>query len=251
HIRIRDFSKTVGWRIVRIATHPQVMGRGIGSEMLKRLIEEAKRRGYDWIGAGFGVNDRLLKFWLKNGFIPVHISPDRNPVSGEYTVIVIYPISKRAKEMVKIANREFRIKLLNSLYDNYRDLELNVAYQMLKYPPDPIDPDYKPKLTPIQWDRLRIYSLGPMTYEAACDIMYELAKTYYVSSSKPKLSELEEKILLMKVLQANSWSSVADELNIKKQTVMSILKDIARKFLKYYSTDMVKPGINLSEIEHM
>ncbi|HIQ03017.1 MAG TPA: tRNA(Met) cytidine acetyltransferase, partial [Desulfurococcales archaeon] len=31
HIRIRDFSKTVGWRIVRIATHPQVMGRGIGS----------------------------------------------------------------------------------------------------------------------------------------------------------------------------------------------------------------------------
>jgi len=247
HIRIREFAKTVGWRIVRIATHPQVMSRGIGSEMLKRLIEEAKERGYDWVGAGFGVNDRLLKFWIKNGFIPIHISPDRNPVSGEYTVIVVYPLNKETEDMVKIANREFRIKLLNSLHDNYRDLELNVAYQMLKYPPEPITPDYKPKLTPIQWDRLRIYSLGPMTYEAACDIIYELAKTYFTSSSKPELSELEEKILLMRVLQANSWGTVADELNVRKQVVMTTLKDIAKKFLKYYNMETVKPGINLKE----
>jgi len=251
HIRIRDFGKTVGLRIVRIATHPQVQGRGIGSFALKRIYEEAKRKGYDWIGSGFGVNEQLLNFWLKNGFIPVHMSPDRNPVSGEYTILVIKPISKTVEEMTKIASREFKLKLLNSLHDVYRDLETPVALMILRTG-EIIQDDYKPQLTKIQVDRLWIYSHGPMTYEAACDIMYELAKTYWMTppNKRPKLSRTKEYILVAKILQGKSWERVADELRTRRINIINEVKEIARIMLKHYygKTAETLPGVDLNDL---
>jgi len=72
---------------VRIATHPDFMDRGIGSLMLKNILKEEA----DWVGASFGATPRLLNFWLKNGFIPVHVSPSVNEQTGEFSVIVLRP----------------------------------------------------------------------------------------------------------------------------------------------------------------
>ncbi|AEM39161.1 domain of unknown function DUF1726 [Pyrolobus fumarii 1A] len=236
HLRLWEFGRKRGWRIVRIATHPEVQGRGIGSRMLEEIYEEAKERGLDWVGSGFGVNEQLLRFWLKNGFVPVHMSPDRNPVSGEYTTLVLKPIAEDVKEMVRIANREFRRKLLESLHDTYRDLELEVARMMLEGDGSPILPGYKPMLTPIQVDRLWIYAYGPMTFEAANDIMHELARAYWLQGrdERPKLSEKEELLLIAKALQGKSWEKVAEELGWKVYKVLTTMKEIARKLLKHY-----------------
>ena len=248
HLRIRDFAKTKGLRIVRIATHPSVQGKGIGSRMLEEIFREALEKGYDWVGSGFGVNEQLLRFWLKNGFLPVHLSPDRHPVSGEYTILVLKPISTKVKEMVEIANREFRWKLLNSLHDTYRDLETEVALMILRRK-EPIIPGYKPRLTKIQQDRLWIYSYGPMTYEAACDIMHELAKAYWLMSEneRPELSDRKEYILVAKILQGRSWDRVADELKTRRVKVMEEVKEIARIMLKHFygRDENSKPGVEL------
>ncbi len=74
---LTDFAKLKGWRIIRIATHPpELQDRGgLGTEMLRRIEEEAREKGIDWVGVGFGVNAKLLNFWIKNGYMPVHISP--------------------------------------------------------------------------------------------------------------------------------------------------------------------------------
>ncbi len=236
HLRLWEFGRKRGWRIVRIATHPEVQGRGIGSRMLEEIYKEARERGLDWVGSGFGVNEQLLRFWLKNGFVPVHMSPDRNPVSGEYTTLVLKPISKDVEEMVKLANREFRRKLLESLYDTYNDLELEVARMMLEGDGSPILPGYKPMLTPVQVDRLWIYAYGPMTFEAANDIMHELARAYWLQGreGRPKLSEKEELLLIAKALQGKSWERVAEELGWKVYRVMTAMKEIARKMLRHY-----------------
>jgi len=249
HVRIREFGKTVGWRIVRIATHPDVMGRGIGSFALKQVIAEAIERGYDWVGAGFGVTEKLLRFWLKNGFIPVHMSPDRNPVSGEFTVLVIYPLNTTVRRIISIANREFKIKLLNSLHDTYRGLETDVALMILKSG-ETIDADYIPKLDAIRWDRLRIYAYGPMTFEAACDVMFEIAKAYFISYPyfKVKLSSIEQYILVSRVLQAKSWDEVANEIGKRSSFVMNKLKEIAGRVAKIYSGTVEPSGVSLKNV---
>ena len=236
HLRLWEFGRKRGWRIVRIATHPEVQGRGIGSRMLEEIYREARERGLDWVGSGFGVNEKLLRFWLKNGFVPVHMSPDRNPVSGEYTTLVLKPIAEDVAEMVRVANREFRRKLLESLHDTYRDLELEVARMMLEGDGSPIIEGYKPMLTPIQVDRLWIYAYGPMTFEAANDIMTELARAYWLGGreGRPQLSEKEELLLIAKALQGKRWEEVAEELGWKVYKTMVAMKEIARKFLRHY-----------------
>ncbi len=253
HSRIKEYGRMLGWRIVRIATHPDVQNMGIGSRLLEKLYEESIERGHDWLGSGFGVNAQLMRFWAKNGFVALHLSPDRNPVSGEYTTLVLKPIKDVARRAVEVSSREFKYKLLNSLYDTYNDLETEIALQMLNQDPPGIKPGCKPKLTPIQRDRLWVYNWGPMTYEAATDIINKLAKAYWMQapSKRPRLSTMEEWILVAKVLQGKSWEEVADELNVKPYKVMVTLKEVMRKMAKhYFGQEPEDPvGVGLQETE--
>ena len=122
HYGHKGFPKLWGWRIVRIATHPALQRRGLGSLALQRVIEEAKEGGMDWVGAGFGVSEELLRFWVRAGFVAVHISPQRNPVSGEYSVFVVKPLSDAAENVVREIVGEFKKRLVDSLHDAYFDL---------------------------------------------------------------------------------------------------------------------------------
>ncbi len=252
HARIRDFGRARGLRVVRIATHPDVQGKGIGSFALKHLYEEASREGLDWVGSGFGVNEQLLRFWLKNNYLPVHMSPDRNPVSGEYTLLVINPISERMKKLVSLINKEFKRKVIESLHDPYRGLETEVAVLLLKHG-EPVDVDYYPRLTPVQVDRLWIYAYGPMTYEAVTDILHELVKAYWLVYPKTRglsFNKREEYISIAKVMQGKSWDQVASELRTKPHAVMVALKEMARKILRhYYGIDSESPvGLEAEQV---
>ncbi len=236
HFRALEFGKYVGWRIVRIATHINLMGRGIGSKMLSEVCREAVKRGYDWIGAGFGVSEKLLKFWIKNGFIPVHISPDRNPISGEYTVLVIKPLKPEVEEHIIEANREFRRRLIGSLHDTYRDLEPEVAYLLLKPWRKPVEEEVEPRLSKVQVERVRVYSYGPMTLEGVVDAVHELAKCYFydINGRRPKLDKKQKLLLITKVLQARPWSEVCKILDTYPPIVMAELRTITKKLLEHY-----------------
>ncbi len=236
HVRLKEFGMLKGWRIVRIATHPQVQGMGIGSRALQHIFDEARERGLDWVGSGFGVNEQLLRFWLKNGFKAVHLSPDRNPVSGEYTTLVIKAVKPEVEELIDIALREFKIKLLNSLYDTYRDLEVEVAQQLLNQGLQGIIPGYKPNLTKIQLDRLWTYCYSFMTYEAVNDIVHELARAYWIQGKgeRPRLSDVEEKLLIAKALQGKSWERLEEEFKTSMHELVVKFKELIRKMAEHY-----------------
>lgn len=249
HLRYIDFARSIGWRIVRIATHPKVQGRGIGSWAIEKLVEEASNKGLDWVAAGFGVNEELLRFWLKNEFIPVHISPDRNPVSGEYTLLVIRPLKNDIRKYVEKANVEFKIKLLDSLPINYNDLEIGVAYQLLSSGKPILDNIDKSFLTPVQLDRLWIYCMGPMTFEAAADIMHRIAKIHWMlpSNKRPTLKKIKEYILLGKALEARSWEDLERELRVQVKELHRYAHEIACIYFEYITgikPDEYVPGIN-------
>jgi len=237
HLRVREFAFTKGWRVVRIATHPDVQGMGIGTFGLKHVIEEAKERDYDWVATGFGVTERLLRFWLRSGFLPVHMSPDRNPSSGEFTVLLTHPLKQNLRKLILEANRLFRRRLLLSLHLNYKGLEWDVAKAILEVEPIPIQPDLKvPHLHPVDLDRLWIYAYGPMTFEAASDLVYRLALAYFSQPKvwRPEIDEESKIVLITKVLQSKDWEEVAEETGIGFKKQVAILKSFARKALKHY-----------------
>ncbi|OYT39062.1 MAG: ATPase [Desulfurococcales archaeon ex4484_58] len=254
HLRYRGFSKLFGWRIVRIATHPMVQGRGIGSWALNKISEEARERGLDWVAAGFGVNEELFKFWLKNGFYPIHISPDRNPVSGEYTVLVIKPLNKEAERFVEMANKEFKLKLLDSLAINYRDLEIEVAYQLLSSGKPLLKQIPENIFSPIQLDRLWVYCMGPMTFEAAADIMHKIAKIHWLVSKeqRPELSKIKEYILIGKALQGRSWEELEKEYRVLLKDLHKYSHEIACRYFEFLTgvkPEDHEPGVDILDYE--
>ncbi len=251
HQRIRKIGRMKGWRIVRIATHPLVQDRGIGSKALSFIVEEASEKGLDWVGSGFGVNEQLLKFWVKNGFRAVHLSPDRNPVSGEYTTLVIKGVKGDVDNIVDVMTREFKLKLLNSLYDTYKDLEVEVAHIILNQKPEGVIENYKPQLTPVQVDRLWTYAYSFSTYEACNDIVYELAKTYWLQhpARRPPLTKIQELLLIAKALQGNSWEDLEETLGVKAHELTSTMREIVRKMAEHYYNLKEESKIGLNHLE--
>jgi Predicted P-loop ATPase fused to an acetyltransferase len=233
--KMPEFAKLRGWRIVRIATHPELQDRGLGSVALRMLEDEARARRLDWVGVGFGVNPQLLRFWVKNGYLPIHISPERNPVSGEYSVLMVKPISEMARKVVSYANREFRIRLVNSLSGPYVNLEPDVAL-MLLMGEEPVERGHEPGLTGGQFNRLVAYAWGPMTYENTVDALMELFKAYFmvISRGGSRLPEIIEKGIIAKVFQSRTWSSAARELGVKPTVLMLGLRAISRILLVYF-----------------
>lgn len=248
HLRYMGFAKLFGWRIVRIATHPKVQGKGIGSYALMKVEEEARRRKLDWIAAGFGVNYELLRFWTKNGFLPIHISPDRNPVSGEYTILVIKPINDETKKYIEKANIEFKLKLLDSLSINYQDMEIDVAIHLLSVGKPLLEEIPREIFTPVQLDRLWVYCMGPMTFEAAADIMNKIAKLHWLvpRDKRPGLPRIREIILIGKGLQGRSWDELKKGYRVSIKDLHAFAHDIAceyYRFLTRIEPEGHKPGV--------
>lgn len=235
HLRVPPFGKLRGWRIVRIATHPKVQDRGVGSALLKGIYEEAVKRGYDWVGSGFGVNEKLVRFWARNGFQLIHISPDRNPVSGEFTVLVLKPISEQAARLAATANREFKYKLLNSLQDTYRGMEPDIAVAMLNATA-PLRDDVPP-MSKLRLQRLWAYLYGTMTYETSNDVIRDIVMTYWERAPLDRglLSREEELAITVKVMQGRPWPETSRELGVGFEDALSLVKAAVRKLAaKYY-----------------
>ena len=230
---LREFAKLRGVRVVRIATNPGMMRRGLGSHILRKLCEEASEEGLDWVGAGFGGSPELLRFWMRNGFIPVHVSPGRNPTSGEFSVVVVRPLTDEAEDIVLRVNLEFRTRLVEALCDPYYTLEPEVARYLLTGWGDHNEPL---RLTENQVHRLLSYARGTMTYEGASDAIKGLLRKHFLSSGthRMELPESVETALIARCLQARSWSTTAKCLKVPRYKLIDMVRGVVRDMVDFY-----------------
>ncbi|RLG81404.1 MAG: tRNA(Met) cytidine acetyltransferase [Thermoprotei archaeon] len=245
HLRNREYGRGVGWRVVRIAVHINAQGMGIGSYFLERIVSEASERGYDWVGAGFGVTTELLNFWLKNGFRVLHVSPDRNPVSGEYTALVIRPLSRQWTQLVEEGSKEFTIKLLESLHAVYRDFEPDALKLMFCKQLRNNEFAERIVLTSTQLERLKTYIEGVMTFESVCDAVTLLTKKFILTGNTCKLGDTEGIIVFSRVLQGRTWDEIYEDFRIGKVKATNILREVVTKMLD----SVVREGSSIKEQE--
>ncbi|MBR9680824.1 MAG: tRNA(Met) cytidine acetyltransferase [Candidatus Altiarchaeota archaeon] len=219
HYGLKDFSKLRGLRVVRIVSHPRFQGKGVGSFGLKNL------KGEDWIGASFGASKNLIKFWTKNEFIPLALGPYKNPITGEYAVIVVKPISDSANLLVKKLKEQFELRFLGSLGDVYWDLNPKTVREILKT----FSGQIKPKFSILELARLNLFLEGKHVYEFDVDILTKLVKWYFGSELK-YLSEAEELVLISKVLQGAMWKIVKEKTGSDKvfETIKTAISKIAK-----------------------
>ncbi len=219
HYRDVEFARKRGVRIVRIATHPQLMSRGLGSRILQEIMDE----GDEWVGASFGATPQLMRFWTRNGFMPIHISPRKNEKTGEYSVVVLHTRDGTVKTLARTFARRFVLNLAGI----YRDMEPELAAEILRAIPG----KGKINVEPVDWKRIIAYAWGPGNYEVTADALWKLAVEYFLSKKRKKLTDEQEHILIARVLQHRTWSETGRAVGRGDTYVVIELREAVRRLI--------------------
>lgn len=233
HYRDMRYGRFRGLRVVRIAVHPDNFDKGIGSKALEKIIEEAKEEGLDYVGSSFGATSRLMRFWLKNGFLPMHISTSRNDVSAEFSVTVMRPLKKEFEEELRTIRMKFMRRFMYWLFEPLRDLNSKVALDILdSYEGEDIDLG----LDEEEINRVLsyVFDVGS-TYRTVKDCLFKLSFNFFLSNRKNILSRGERMLLLVKNLQCKSWERTAEIMDMDEEVCKKMLKRaVERLIFEFY-----------------
>jgi tRNA(Met) cytidine acetyltransferase len=254
-LRDEDAAVPVGYRVVRIATHHALRQSGLGSKLLDTVavevggsasgaVEKAQSvdsldaesiepddrlEAVDWLGVGYGATPELLRFWARNGYRTVHFSTTRNDRSGEYSAIMLRPVTAAGRTLRDRHGRRFRDRVAGLLADPVRDADPDVVRALLRTIPAGPDLD----LTDYEQRVAAGAAYGPGLSDVAPSVFRELALAAFLleppvatdrdrdsdsgsdSDSAGPLSEVgarERRLLVRKSLQAHRWDDVAEEL---------------------------------------
>ena len=209
----------VGHRVVRIATHHAVRSRGLGSELLARIRAEFETDA-DYLGVAYGATPELLDFWRANGYRTAHLSTTRNDASGEYSALMLDPLSPAGEAFARRHARWFRGRIPDLLTDQLRDADPDVISGVLSA----CDPAGPPDLTDREWRIVVGVGFGPGQYATAPGPFRRLALAALTGApagddgtddrTPPDdlLTPREERLLVRTVLQGHPAEAVADDL---------------------------------------
>ncbi|MFP4683451.1 MAG: GNAT family N-acetyltransferase [Ectothiorhodospira sp.] len=190
-------------RVVRIAVHPGLRRRGLGARLLAAVVDRARERGADAVGAGFGATGGVLAFWQGQGFAPVRVGVKPEVSSGGWGVTVLRPLTAAGEELATAAGQRFARALGPLLADPLRGMEPALAAGLWRgaavVPPDP---EQARALAGFAHDRRPFETSLP---ELAVAVPWGLSDPARAALLEPA----QRDALVMRVLQHRDWDTVA------------------------------------------
>lgn len=235
-LRDEDAGIPAGLRVMRIATHPAVRSRGLGSRLLDEVRDEFD--GHDWLGVGYGATPELLRFWSDNGFGTVHLSTRRNEASGEYSAVMLDSLSDAGATLHDRHARWFADRIRDVLSDALDDAAPDVVSSALRTTDASISVDIDDR----NWRIVADAAYGPGLFDAAPGPFRTLAVKHLVDPADPTLlDDRQERLLVLKVLQARAWGDVMDELGYHSHgETMRALGRAFQPLVDAYGTDFAR-----------
>ncbi|MHA1378861.1 MAG: GNAT family N-acetyltransferase [Candidatus Helarchaeota archaeon] len=235
HFRNDEISKLKGARIVRIATHPELFQKGLGSKMLIQLEKYYMDHDFSWIGTSFGLSPELLNFWIKNDYTPIHLSSRMTLSTGEYSIVMLKPLNEKTKKFVEMLQREFKFKIFEWFRTIFYNLPPNLAFNVIEATQKSEDIKiFKIELTENQKDRLDAFINGILDYSNTSDVISQVLKYYFLNfeKDKVKLSQKQKELVILRCLQARTWQQTLEYLNMKYKVANGLLRKAIRKIYR-------------------
>ncbi|BBL46245.1 tRNA(Met) cytidine acetyltransferase TmcA [Metallosphaera sedula] len=227
--RLFEFGELRGWRVMRIAVAPALQGRGIGSKLLREIEIKGEGEGIDWIGSSFLASYNVIKFWAKNGYIPVHVSTKKNESLGGYSVIVVKPFSSAAKEMSSRVSLLLKDKLLRTSHQVYFNLDPRILAILLKLTP----PASNVTISDLYVKKLRAYLEGLLPYNSVAEAVHLLGEKYF-KELRFDVDDVSLATLISRTFQGKSWYHAGVSLGLTSSQVEQRLKDTIALILEKY-----------------
>ncbi|GAA0418354.1 GNAT family N-acetyltransferase [Cocleimonas flava] len=217
-----------GDRISRIAVHPELQGRGIGSYLLDKLLESSTA---DYVSTSFGATTQLLHFWQSSGFHSAYLGMKRDASSGSHSIVMLKPKSTDGIDLLNKAQNNFAQNFPHLLSDPLRDLEPDLAFAILSDLSNKLS--HPPTLEAFSISQLHGFANDFRGYENTLALIWELTLR-----KLPKNNELtanEKHTLIIKVLQKNNWKELTQRMagNISgKKDAIKLLRASVGKLLE-------------------
>jgi tRNA(Met) cytidine acetyltransferase len=193
-------------RIVRIAVHPAVRGRGLARMLLQRITDRAQRQGMDLVGSSFGATPDLLRFWAACGFPSVHLGTSRNAASGCHAAVVLHPLTRAGEDLTTRGRQRFSERFPDLLAGPFRRLEPEVAATLLSTNEPAVDAT----APALDWRELRSFSFAKRPFEAALPGINALLRRELPSALRENLlHQREYTLLIARVMQYRDWAETA------------------------------------------
>lgn len=220
-------------RVMRIAVHPAVQGRGLGTRLLRELRTSAAAARMDYLGSSFGADPGLLRFWRRAEFLPVRIGISRDAASGSHSAAVMRPLSSAGQELFKLAASRFQRHLPHMLADALRNLEPPLAAALLRQTRPPLPPP----LDAQDWRDLSAFAFGRRIYEVCPGPIWQLA---CFALAQPGLEAAQRTLLIARVLQHRGWKEVADLLGLSgRKAAVAALRGVMGHLVSRYGDGAV------------
>jgi len=208
-LRDEAAGKAVGWRVLRLATHPAVRRRGLGSRLLTELHDELGA-DVDWFGTGYGATPELLSFWVEAGYGTIHLSTTRNDESGEHSALMLRPTSEEGAAIAARHWSWFARRIVDQLPDPLREVDPDIVRATLRS----VAVSRTPDLDDRDWRLIAGMAYGPGLLDVDPGPFRELAAAHLIDLDDPHLLDADaERLLVRRVLQAQSWGTVAEDLD--------------------------------------
>lgn len=219
HLGVAKAAEQRCLRIMRIAVHPAMQGRGIGSFMLDQLL--ATQLKFDYLATSFGATSELVSFWMGSGYVPLHIGHNRDQASGCHSLLMVQPKLPVVGEWLHESKQLFAQGLSYLLSDSLSRLETEMVRALL--PTLIVDP----KITYSEQYLLDCYIAGGASFDGiafiATKLMLSLSKSHPSSNGD---------LLVRKIIQKQSWAQCCEQLGFSgRKQVEVVLRNQLQQLL--------------------
>ena len=246
-LRDPEAAAPVGLRVMRIATHRAVRSRGFGSRLLSDVEAEFDTSGdrpargrfddeaVDYLGVGYGATPELLEFWSANGYRTVHLSTTRSDESGEYSALMVRPLSPAGRDLADRHGEWFRRRVAGVLADALDDADPDVVRGALSAASGSVPLS----LADVEWRVVAGAAYGPGLYDVSPRPFRRLALRALADGALEDADA--ERLLVRKVLQARPWGETAAELGyVSERQCMRALGAAYRPLVDRYGTEAAR-----------
>ena len=208
-------------RVMRIAVHPELQMQGLGSYLLRQIIDREQASGMAAIGSSFGATAELINFWTKLGFETVRMGFTKDHASGTHSAVMLKVLNKAGENVFFESRSKFRSYIKNWLLDPLSDVSLNVK-RILEN--DYIDNGEE--LTDYEYRDIKSFAYTHRGYEACMSPLIKFVNKYDVLISD--LDELHQLVIFLKIKQRKPWPDVVKESGVsgKSQAVDYLRKAV-------------------------
>lgn len=225
-------------------------------------LDERPVESLDYMGVSFGMTPELLKFWKRNGYLPVYIRQTQSDITGEHSYIMLRRIidqddtigdqmdvegdlpksNQRDKDWLVSFFEEFRTDFLELLVHQFKSfcpkLALSIIRSLSSSQKTNSDRDVITRaelnkffLTSRKLAIIELYSKTLVDYHQVIPLMLRISKLYFLDwlPASTDLSAVQATILLAIGVQGKSVNQTASELDLEPTQLLGLFNRAIKK----------------------